>query len=312
VLEAEYNPEFDHQKELNKDEIVRLLHKVDDVLRRRNQKAIIYVVGGANVALTIDARRVTTDVDVVVKKGMEQVISAAREVSLTEPELTDHWLNAAFTGETYDSGITWQWFDYKDRDAPDILFSGNALSVELASPEMILALKTLAARDKDMQDIFKLMRWTGIKTRQQLGDNVRRFTGNRIFETQEHWSNPIHIRERMADIYDQLPPDLRSTWGSAADDKRKARTDRKNRKKLEQERAKEAKAIDGVIYSPSDPKELRAQRRAVKAAARQEAKRLKAEEKRIKQQASRCPFVTAQTRKPCILKAGHSSSHRSK
>ncbi|SEB55753.1 hypothetical protein SAMN04489806_1100 [Paramicrobacterium humi] len=50
-------------KDLGADDIRRLLHKLDDVLTERSQSAVLYVVGGANMALAVSDRRSTTDVD---------------------------------------------------------------------------------------------------------------------------------------------------------------------------------------------------------------------------------------------------------
>jgi hypothetical protein len=169
-----------NSRELDAAEIQRLLHRLDDVLVERGQQAVLYVVGGANIALAVDSRRSTTDVDAVVKRGFDVVFDAAAEVAKSEPGLSPDWLNAEFIGGTPDGELAWSFFDNSDDDTPALLFAGKSLTIELASPEMMLALKILASRDRDMGDIYELMRMTGIRTSQELGRNLVRFTGPRI------------------------------------------------------------------------------------------------------------------------------------
>lgn len=57
----------DDQTQLSNDDIRRLLIRLDEDLWEHNQEAIIYVVGGANIALAIDTRRTTTDIDLATR-----------------------------------------------------------------------------------------------------------------------------------------------------------------------------------------------------------------------------------------------------
>ncbi|MGI9019050.1 MAG: hypothetical protein ACR2HR_18440 [Euzebya sp.] len=199
----------DNEKDLTEPYIRTLFAKLDDELLRRGERAIVYVVGGVNIALAIDGSRTTTDIDVVVKRGFDVVFDAARAVAETEPGLGADWLNAAFTGNTPDGGLTWPWIDNKDADTPSMAFAGSALHVQLASPEMMLALKTLAQRPQDMDDIYQLMRITGITTRQGIGANLARFTGRRIFDRQGSPGMFIHVDPTFANILANAPADLR-------------------------------------------------------------------------------------------------------
>ena len=199
----------ENEKILNKDEILRLLGKLDEQLIRDGQQAVIYIVGGANMALAFDSRRSTTDVDVVVKRGFDAVQRAAQLVAQTEENLGEDWLNADLTGGSYGGGLAWQWFDHADNDLPTTVFKGRGLTVELASPTMMLALKTLARRPQDLPDIYQLMRATGNKTADDLGRNLAKYTGSRIFEAQQDPWMPIHIDPKFKDILEQAPDDIR-------------------------------------------------------------------------------------------------------
>lgn len=197
------------QKDLAREDIERLIGKLDAELEQRGHRAVIYVVGGANIAMAVDGSRTTTDIDVVVKRGLDVVLDAARAVARGESGLGDDWINAAFTGFSQDGGIAWSWFDNRDRDAPVTAFKGSALLVELASPEMMLALKTLAQRPQDMAGIYTLMRMTGIKTPEDIGRNLARFTGRRIFDAQGQPGVLIHIDPKFRAVLDSAPDDLR-------------------------------------------------------------------------------------------------------
>lgn len=199
----------ENQQDLGREDIERLLSKLGEVLARRGQRLVLYVVGGANIALAIDNTRVTKDIDVVVKAGKQYLQAAAAEVAATEPGLSPDWINTEFTGDTYDGGMTWSWFDNKGNDTPTRKQYGTSLEVQLASPEMILALKTLAGRPKDIEDIAKLMRLTGIRTPLELGKNLYRFTGRRIFDAQVDPMMYLHIDPEFREIFNRLPPDLR-------------------------------------------------------------------------------------------------------
>ncbi|MCL1906644.1 MAG: hypothetical protein FWG08_01800 [Propionibacteriaceae bacterium] len=199
----------ENQKMLDRAYMEHLLRKLDEVLVERGQRAVVYVVGGANIAMALDASRTTRDIDVVVKHGDGIVFDAARKVAESEEGLADDWLNNQFTGGTKEGGMTWPWIDNKDLDAPLTVFAGDGLVVELASREMMLALKTLAQRPQDLPDIYLLMRELGIATPEGIGKNLARFTGERIFRAQGTAGMFIHIDPKFRRIFDNAPKDLR-------------------------------------------------------------------------------------------------------
>lgn len=202
----------DNALDLSADDLRRLLKKVDRELVRLGQKVTVYVVGGANIALAIDGSRTTTDVDAVVKAGFEHLRRAASAVAATEPGLNSDWINTEFTGgDNPVGGLFWSWFDNRDADRPKIELPGDGLTVELASPEMMLALKTLANRDQDISDIIKLMRLTGVRTREEIGKNLAKFTGPRIFQAQAGDGIYPRIDPQFPHIFDNLPDDLRTS-----------------------------------------------------------------------------------------------------
>ena len=198
-----------NQTQLSKDDIQRLLARLDEDLWEHNQEAIIYVVGGANIALAIDMGRTTTDIGFAAKSGLDAVSAAAKRIAESEPglRLESDWINSAFTNYGQ-GGMTWSWFDNKDNDTPATILDGYALKVELASPEMLLALKTLVDRPRDIDDAHKLMRLTGICTPLGIGRNLARFTGRRVFDEQGAPYMYLHIDPTFPHIFDNLPADL--------------------------------------------------------------------------------------------------------
>ncbi len=215
----------ENEKQLGPDEMKRLLGLLDEELRRRGQSATIYLVGGANIALTVNTSRTTTDIDVVVKEGFEYLADAAKAVANREDGLAADWINTEFTGGTPDGGITWQWFDNKGQDEAQVLFSSDALTVELASKEMMLALKTLAGRDQDLQDTYDLMRATGIREPEGLFENLKSFTGPRLFESQGEPGMFINVSPNFRRIIDHAPEDLKPTRKLSFREHRAARAD---------------------------------------------------------------------------------------
>lgn len=177
----------ENRKEMSREDIQRLLGRLDVWLAQRGEKVILFLVGGTNIAMAIDGSRTTTNIDAVLTRGAEILYGAAAAVARSEPELGSEWIRSEFTGgETPAGGLIWQWFGMRKNDTPATLYQGPGLVVQGASPEMMLALKTLANRDQDTADNFELMRRTDLKTPQDLERNLARFAGRRIVDLPPH------------------------------------------------------------------------------------------------------------------------------
>ena len=192
-----------------RDEIKRLFKQLDQALKAQGDVVWIYVVGGANIALVIDGSRSTSDIDVVVRRGMDALARAAATVAKSNPGLQADWINTEFTGNTYDGGITWSWFDNQHLDEPETFYESDNLKVELASTLMLLALKALDTRPQGRADLYNLMRLTGLRTKQEVGANLRRFTGDRLFESQGKPGTFVHVFQALNEAFEELPQDLR-------------------------------------------------------------------------------------------------------
>ncbi|WFE57166.1 DUF6036 family nucleotidyltransferase [Micromonospora sp. WMMD712] len=115
--------------------------RLGDRLARRGMVADLYIFGGAAMALAYDARRATRDIDAVFHPhGV--VLDEARAVA-DELGLPHWWLNEQASAYVAPGG---------DAAAPRV-FDHPGLRVAAASAEHLLAMKVLAARRRDAEDI---------------------------------------------------------------------------------------------------------------------------------------------------------------
>jgi len=137
---------------LGRAELERAFTALGERLARRGIVADVFVVGGAAMALAYDATRVTRDVDArFVPHGI--VVDEARQVA-NDLGLPPWWLNEQAT--VYISG--------KDDPGKRRVFDHPGLRVMAASPEHVFAMKALAARTRDIDDLRLLAGMIGIET----------------------------------------------------------------------------------------------------------------------------------------------------
>jgi predicted nucleotidyltransferase len=137
---------------LGRAELERAFTALGERLARRGVVADVFVVGGAAMALAYDATRVTRDVDArFVPHGI--VLDEARHVA-QDLGLPPWWLNEQATA--YISG--------KDDPGKRRVFDHPGLRVMAASPEHVFAMKALAARTRDVDDLRLLASMIGIET----------------------------------------------------------------------------------------------------------------------------------------------------
>lgn len=131
---------------LDRAAIEEAFRRLGDRLARRGIVADLYVFGGAAMALAYDARRATRDIDAVFQPhGV--VLEEARAVA-GELGLPHWWLNEQ--ASVYVApGV--------DTAAPRV-FDHPGLRVSAALPEHLLAMKVLAARRRDAEDIRFLVK----------------------------------------------------------------------------------------------------------------------------------------------------------
>ncbi|WP_051108988.1 DUF6036 family nucleotidyltransferase [Actinomadura flavalba] len=148
---------------LGRVELEHAFTTLGDRLVHRGVVADLFVVGGAAMALAYDAVRVTRDVDALfVPHGV--VLEEAREVAKLL-DLPPWWLNEQ--ASVYISG--------QDDPGKKRVFDHPGLRVMAASPEHIFAMKAMAARTRDIDDLRHLSELTGVTTVEEAVDLCRRF-----------------------------------------------------------------------------------------------------------------------------------------
>ncbi|MFT3798881.1 hypothetical protein [Microbacterium sp.] len=143
---------------LTRDDIISGLTELVKRLHDADAPARIQLVGGAAIALTINADRVATrDVDAPLTPAAD-VLAAAEKVALTRGWPID-WLNdkaAQFVPDGYGRAPEWT-----------IIHKDHLVTIEAASPETLLAMKLHAAqrrRLREAEDLLALLPTCGIST----------------------------------------------------------------------------------------------------------------------------------------------------
>jgi hypothetical protein len=133
---------------LGRAQILRLFEELSEELAHRGTRAEVFLVGGAAMALAYDARRATRDIDAVFKPK-DEVYAAAAAVAARN-DLPEDWLNDGVKG-----------FLPGDDPRARSVYESEALRVDVASPAYLLAMKLMAAREQDVDDIILLYRLCG-------------------------------------------------------------------------------------------------------------------------------------------------------
>ena len=140
-----------------------LLRAVDDALPDGPEIAI-RVDGGVGV-MSINPTRVTQDVDMFEPRYSDDLRQAILVVA-KHNDLPESWMN---NDPALFGGIDVDVFDV----AREPLFRGRRLVVYIFDLPALLALKILASRDRDTDDITLLMHKTGLTTPRQLRQLLR-------------------------------------------------------------------------------------------------------------------------------------------
>ncbi len=126
------------------------------MLAKQEIRGEIFIVGGAAMAMAYNTRRSTRDIDAVFEPKMK-VYEAAEAVAELNPKVETGWLNDAVKGLL--PGV--------DPDAT-VLFTHEGLTVRVASPGYLFAMKVAAARvERDADDIaelYKILKFESVKS----------------------------------------------------------------------------------------------------------------------------------------------------
>ncbi len=143
--------------ELTHDEMRALLTELGARLHAAGVEATLYIVGGAAIAFELDVRRVTADIDAVFHP--ETTVRAEVAAMANEKGLPQGWLND--NARAFVPG--------GDDDA--VPFTVPGMSVALASPRHLLAMKMAAARPgQDLDDLALLFDTLGLTSPEAAAD----------------------------------------------------------------------------------------------------------------------------------------------
>lgn len=137
---------------LDRERLVKLFDELSAELRFSRTRAQVYIVGGAAMSLAFDRERTTRDVDARIDTGHSRLVEAVRKVGRRHG-LGDTWLNDQATTAIPRAA---------DRRS-ETLYSSPHLTVTGASAKHLLAMKLLAARGKDREDIAVLCKHLELK-----------------------------------------------------------------------------------------------------------------------------------------------------
>ena len=144
--------------ELNIDRVSVLLAELGERLAGRGIEGEIYVVGGAAMMLAYDRTRLTRDIDAV-GVPQEEIDAEVRAMAADHIDLGPDWLNARVL-PMLPRGV--------DAGRLQVL-GGPGLTVNVASPKWLLAMKARAARDeRDLDDLWVLCQVLGLRTTDEI------------------------------------------------------------------------------------------------------------------------------------------------
>ena len=139
--------------ELTVERVSALLAELGERLAGRGIEGEIYVVGGAAMMLAYDRTRVTRDIDAV-GVPQEEIDLEVRAMAADHRDLDSDWLNARVL-PLLPRGV--------DGERLQML-GGPGLTVNVASPKWMLAMKARAARGRrDLDDIWVLCQILSIR-----------------------------------------------------------------------------------------------------------------------------------------------------
>lgn len=144
--------------------ITALLDELGSRLQEQGVRAELFVVGGSAMALAYSRDRVTKDIDAVFEP--KSIIYAEAKRMAAEEGLPEDWLNDGVKGLLPDHPDT----------GPQTHYASPGISVSIASPQFMFAMKAAAARvEQDTEDLALLGRLLGVRTSSQALDTVERF-----------------------------------------------------------------------------------------------------------------------------------------
>ncbi|MXZ71551.1 MAG: hypothetical protein F4Z04_08620 [Acidobacteria bacterium] len=177
---------------LNRERLVKLFDELSAELRFSRTRAQIYIVGGAAMSLAFDRERTTRDVDARIDTGHSRLAEAVRKVGRRHG-LGDTWINDQATTAIPRAADV----------RAETVYQSRHLTVTGASARHPLAMKLLAARSKDREDIAVLCKHLGLKRREEairiyrdlFPDEKIKNRAREFLDLAFRWRTPGHERD---------------------------------------------------------------------------------------------------------------------
>ncbi|MEV7799502.1 hypothetical protein AB0O14_10455 [Microbacterium foliorum] len=187
---------------LTRDEIIDGVGEVIRRLSGSGTRATIQIVGGAAIALTIDAdRAATVDVDGDITPAQDVEAVAARVAA--ERGWPIDWMNdraKIFLPEGVGRSAEWV-----------TLYDGDGILVQAGSPAMLLAMKLRAVERRglrDIDDVAVLLSVTGIETAADAEDLLNEFFPGEDLSPKTHERVQKVLEAGPLSLVRPLPPDF--------------------------------------------------------------------------------------------------------
>jgi len=155
-------------RELDREAILDLFTELGSRLCEKGVEAEFYVVGGAAMLLAYGREKMTRDIDAIFEPKTA-VYEVARTMAREKGWLDQDWLNDGVKG----------FIRGPDPGKPKVIFASSGISIQVASPQRLLAMKVAAARiERDTDDIITLAAIVGARSVEEVLDIAHAEYGN--------------------------------------------------------------------------------------------------------------------------------------
>lgn len=141
-----------HSRDMERAEIEARLREVGLELEQSGTTGEIVVVGGAYMTLVLRSREATKDVDAYLDPATSGAIRKAAATVASRHDLPEDWLNDAVKGFFATVPKTALWAEYP------------GLRVNTVTPAYMFAMKALAGRPADIEDLRILAQRMGVSS----------------------------------------------------------------------------------------------------------------------------------------------------
>jgi predicted nucleotidyltransferase len=153
---------------VNKEDIEKYLRMLGHELQQRQVTGEILLAGGAVMLLVVQNREVTKDIDAYFLPEQAEIIREAARVIADREGLAYDWLNDGVKGFFYTQPPTQKWAEFP------------GLRVYVTSLDYLFAMKVVAGRPQDIEDIKALVPQLNIANAQEALAIVKKYVPEQL------------------------------------------------------------------------------------------------------------------------------------